>query len=275
MKTELKIGLAFWPLIVPAVLILVQGWQGWLGLLGDFLAYFLLVAVAIYTCVYFALAGPRPTTFKVEDWLDPANQIHPSGYDKAKYNVLLDTHCHTRHSDGTMTVEEGIAWHIAMGFNAFFVTDHDTMTNAADVQRLKEKYADRILVIQGLEIATERGHVNVLGLKDWDFAKFKGLDPDERLRRTVADAHAHGAVVTIDHFPWSTGGDRPRWKPGTHLTREGAVELGFDLMEVANWDDEISAIDDVSMAFCKQHAGAIGPVVATDVHQPDKDRIYG
>ncbi len=159
MKTELKLGLAFWPLIVPAVLILVQGWQGWLGLLGDFVVYWLLVAVAIYTCVYFALAGPRPTTFKVEDWLDPTNQYHPFGYG--------------------------------------------------------------------------------------------------------------------DHFPWSTGGDKPRWKPGTHLTRERAVELGFDLMEVANWDDEISQIDDVSMAFCEQHAGVIGPVVATDVHQPDKDRLCG
>ncbi len=275
MKTELKLGLAFWPLIVPAVLILVQGWQGWLGLLGDFVAYWLLVAVAIYTCVYFALAGPRPTTFRVEDWLDPTNQYHPFGYDKAKYNVLLDTHFHTRHSDGRMTVEEGVAWHIAMGFNAFFVTDHDTMSNAADVQRLKGKYADRILVMQGLEIATERGHVNVLGLKDWDFAKYKGIDPDERIRRILADAHAQGAVVSIDHFPWSTGGDKPRWKPGTHLTRERAVELGFDLMEVANWDDEISQIDDVSMAFCEQHAGAIGPVVATDVHQPDKDRLCG
>ncbi len=77
MKTELKIGLAFWPLVIPAVLILVQDWQGWLGLLGDFIAYILFVAVAIYTCVYFALAGPRPTTFKKEDWLDPQHNQEP------------------------------------------------------------------------------------------------------------------------------------------------------------------------------------------------------
>lgn len=275
MKTELKIGLAVWPLAIPAMLILLQGWQGWLGLLGDFMAYCLFLVVAIYTCVYFALAGPRPTNFKMADWLDPANHHHPSGYDKAKYNVLLDTHFHTRHSDGAMTVEEGIAWHVAMGFNAFFVTDHDTMANADDVRRLKDKYKDRILVMQGLEIATERGHVNVLGLYDWDFSKYKGLDPDERLRKIVADAHAQGAVVTINHFPWSTWGTRPRWQPGTHLTREQAVELGFDLMEVANWDDDISPIDDESLAFCRQHAGQIGPVAATDVHQPDKDPLYG
>ncbi|MEX2680498.1 MAG: CehA/McbA family metallohydrolase [Candidatus Sigynarchaeota archaeon] len=275
MKTELKIGLAIWPLAVPAALLIVMPVQSWTRFLVDFLAYCLFLTVAVFTCVYFALAGPRPVLFKKEDWLDPANQFHPSGYDKAKYNVLLDTHFHTRHSDGTMTVEEGVAWHLAMGFNAFFVTDHDTMANAGDVRRLEEKYKDRIIVMQGLEIATERGHVNVLGLKDWDFARYKGLDPDEKIRCIVADAHAQGAVVSIDHFPWSTGGARPRWKPGTHLTREQAVELGFDLMEVANWDDEISAVDEASIEFCKQHPGAIAPVVATDVHQPDKDMLRG
>ncbi|MBN2153426.1 MAG: PHP domain-containing protein [Candidatus Lokiarchaeota archaeon] len=275
MKTESKIGLAVWPLSVPAILLVVLRGQGWLGLLGDLLAYCLFLTVAIYTCVYIALAGPRPVTFKAVDWLDPENQFRPSGYDEAKSNVLLDTHAHTRHSDGSMTVEECAAWHVAMGFSAFFVTDHDTMANADDVRRIKEKYKGRILVMQGLEIATERGHVNVLGLKDWDFARYKGLDPDERIRRLVADAHAQGAVVSINHFPWSTGGSKPRWKPGTHLTRDRAVELGFDLMEVANWDDEVSAVDDASIEFCKQHAGTIAPVVATDVHQPDKDRLYG
>ncbi|MEX2728712.1 MAG: hypothetical protein Q6353_015760, partial [Candidatus Sigynarchaeum springense] len=119
MKTELKIGLAIWPLAVPAALLIVMPVQSWTRFLVDFLAYCLFLTVAVFTCVYFALAGPRPVLFKKEDWLDPANQFHPSGYDKAKYNVLLDTHFHTRHSDGIMTVEEGIAWHLAMGFNAF------------------------------------------------------------------------------------------------------------------------------------------------------------
>jgi hypothetical protein len=272
MKTEFKIGLAIWPLAIPAFIIY---WQGWLGLLGDFIAYCLIMVVFIYTSVAVALAGPRRAAFKQADWLDPVNHYHPTGYDKDKYNVLLDTHFHTRHSDGSMTVEEGIAWHVAIGFNAFFVTDHDTMVNAIDVRRLKEKYKDTILVMQGLEIATERGHVNILGLHDWDFTTFKDLDPDERLRRIVAAAHAQGAVVSINHFPWSTGGSKPRWKPGTHVTREQALDLGFDLMEVANWDDDIAPVDTESVEFCKKHAGTIGPVAATDVHEPDKDRLYG
>jgi hypothetical protein len=169
MKPEVKIGIAIWFLLVPAFLI---SWYGWLGILGDFLAYCMVVTVVFYTAVIVHLDGPRKYKYKMADWLDATNQHHPSGYDESTWNVLLDTHFHTRHSDGLMTVEEGIAWHIAMGFNAFFVTDHDTLSNADDIRRLKDKYKDQILIMQGVEISTKRGDVAVLGLKEWDFSKF-------------------------------------------------------------------------------------------------------
>ena len=272
MKLEVKIGIAIWFLLVPAFLI---SWYDWLGIIGDFLAYCMVVTVIIYTAVIVHLDGPRKFKYKIADWLDPANQHHPSGYDSSKLNVLLDTHFHTRHSDGLMTVEEGIAWHIAMGFNAFFVTDHDTLSNADDIRRLKEKYKDQILVMQGVEISTKRGDLAVLGLKDWDFSKLEGLGPDEKVERVVEEAHRQGAVVQICHFPWSTGGSKPRWKPGTHLTREKALDLRFDLMECCNWDDDIATIDNESLEFCRQHPGEIAPVAVTDMHQPDKDRLCG
>nr|MDO8114843.1 CehA/McbA family metallohydrolase [Candidatus Sigynarchaeota archaeon] len=271
MKTELKIAIVFWPLIVPAVLI---NWLDWLGLVGRFMSYCMTAGIIISTSIAIALAGPRKYKFKISDWFGPSSQYHPAGYDKSKYNVVLDTHFHTRYSDGAMTVEEGIAWHIAMGFNAFFVTDHDTLANADDIRRLKEKYKDKILVMQGVEISTKRGDVNVLGLHEWDFDKLKSLDADEKVQCIVEEAHKQHAVVSINHFPWSTGGTKPRWKPGTHLTREKALQLGFDLMEVSNWDDDIATIDDVSIEFCKQHPD-IAPVAVTDVHQPDKDRLCG
>jgi len=272
MKAEIKIGFIVWLLLVPVVLIL---WYGWLGIIGEFLAYCSVAGVIIYTSVILNLDGPRKYKYKMADWLDPANQYHPSGYDADKWNVLLDTHFHTRHSDGAMTVEEGIAWHVAMGFNAFFVTDHDTLSNADDIRRLKERYKDQILVMQGVEISTKRGDIAVLGLKEWDFSKFEGLDADEKVQRVVEEAHRQGALVGICHFPWSTGGEKPRWKPGTHLSRKKALDLGFDLMECCNWDDDISPIDDESLAFCQQHQGEIAPVAVTDMHQPDKDRLYG
>lgn len=241
------------------------------GLLTRFVAYWCFVVAFVVCCVIAALRGRR-FVYRHGDWLEPANQYTPDGHDASKYNIRLDTHFHTTHSDGVMGVEEGILWHLATGFNAFFITDHDTLSNAADVARLREKYRDRILVMQGLEITTERGHVNVLGLKSWDFARFAGMDPDEKIRAIVAAAHEQGAVVSINHFPWSTGGVKPRWKPGTHLTREDAVAHGFDLLEVANWDDDIAPIDEVSWEFCKSHP--IAPVAATDVHVPEKDRMH-
>lgn len=248
---------------------------GWWGLLGRFIAFFLFMTMVIYLSVIVNLFGPRRYLYRLEDWENPTNQYKPTGYDTKKWNLLLDTHFHTMYSDGRLDIEQAALWHIAMGFNAFFVTDHDTMANQEEIQRVKEKYKDRVIIIQGLEVAPKICHLNILGLSRWDFDKFKGLEPREYIKEVVAEAHKQGAVVSINHYPWSCGGSKPRISPKDHPTREEAVEYGIDLIECANWDDDISPIDTESYEFCKAQDWAIAPVVGTDVHAPDKDKLWG
>lgn len=257
-----------------ALWLLVASWPGWWGVLGRFLAFWLLSSEFIFAAVLVHLFGPRQFLYKGEDWEDPTNQYQPTGYDPGKWNVLLDTHFHTKYSDGVLDVAEAVQWHIAMGFNAFFITDHDTLANQAAIRALKDRHADEILLMQGVELSTPFGHLCVLGCETWDFTKYAGMEREAHLKAIVADAHAQGAVVTINHYPWSTGGAKPRYAPEVHLSRDEARAWGVDLMECVNWDDDIAPIDMKSYAFCQAHPG-IGPVAATDVHDPAKDRLYG
>ncbi|TFG18022.1 MAG: PHP domain-containing protein [Promethearchaeota archaeon] len=55
------------------------------------------------------------------------NPLSPPNYNKSKYNVIFDQHSHTHYSDGKLTIKQNIEWHIAMGYNALAITDHNNM----------------------------------------------------------------------------------------------------------------------------------------------------
>ncbi|MHA1341734.1 MAG: PHP domain-containing protein [Promethearchaeota archaeon] len=237
------------------------------------LIYFIFCFIIISFSVILAIFGPK-IKIKIEDWQKEENQYHPKEYDKNKWNILLNTHSHSIYSDGIMNVEELINWHLAMGFNAFFITDHNNIDCLNELKQIKQKYSNKIIVLPGIEIHSENCHLNILGIEEWKSKWIKGNTTEERIKSIVEAAHSRGALVSINHYPWSTGGAKPRISPEKHPTREQALEWGTDFIEVANWDDDISSIDWESYYFSKKHKD-ISPVVGTDVHEPDKNRLYG
>jgi hypothetical protein len=238
-----------------------------------FFAYTLFVGLLIFGSTLMSVIGPRKVEYRIEDWEKIENQYHPTNYDTQKWNILLDTHFHTRYSDGLMTIEEGIKWHIAMGFNAFFVTDHNTSANYDEILRLQEKYKDECLVLPGIELAGKFGHLNIIGLQQpWDTNRFPSFDTAEDVKAIVEEAHKQGALVTWNHYPWSYGGKMPRF--AYEPPREEVRSWGVDFIEAANWDDDIELIDMKSYEFCMKFQD-ISPVVGSDVHAPDKDRLCG
>lgn len=80
------------------------------------------------------------------------------------YNIVLDQHSHTEYSDGGMTPRQNVLWHIAMGHNAMFLTDHNTLDNINEVVALQEEFKDTILIMPGMEWSTSRIHLNLLGI---------------------------------------------------------------------------------------------------------------
>jgi hypothetical protein len=265
----MRIAFILYPLgIVLIWLFITVKW----GIFSHLLIYFIVISLSIFGIILISLFGPKRYLYALDDWDIPSNQYHPEDFDHSKWNLLLDTHFHTKYSDGSMSIEQGVKWHIACGFNAFFITDHDTFANYEEIIQLQAKYKDQILIMPGIEIATPIGHMNVLGIHEWDCDHFTHPKVEDDIKKIILEAHRLGGVVTWNHFPWSTGGKIPRYK--IHPTREQLIEWNVDLLECCNWDDDISPIDVESYEFTRNHS-EIGPVAATDVHTPEKDRLYG
>ncbi len=81
------------------------------------------------------------------------------------FNILLDAHSHTTHSDGSMSVKQNLEWHIANGYNAAFITDHNDIGGAQEAAQIAaedESLRDKIIILTGTEWSHCRGHYNLL-----------------------------------------------------------------------------------------------------------------
>lgn len=190
----------------------------------------------------------------------------------SEYNIVLDQHSHTKYSDGVLSVRQNVLWHIAMGYNAMFLTDHNTMDNRAEVAAMKEEFKDKIVIMPGMEWSTKRVHLNFLGIDNWDFEKFpiKKKPTDAEIKAAIDEAHRLGAIVVLNHYLWYTTKDLP--------TRQQFFEWGIDYIEVINSDCyETEFYDEQSIAFCEEKG--LGQITGTDMHRPDKinalDSIHG
>ncbi len=243
---------------------------GW-GLLIRAIIFVFSCFVLIVVSVVISLIGPRRVVYKLEDWDNPKLHYRPS-YDTMKWNITLNTHTHTRYSDGKLSIEGAIKYHMAVGFNACVFTDHNTMENLGEVLRMQDKYAGKFVVIPGVEWTTARIHMCFLGIREWDCTTIPAHPMDEQIQAAIAEVHLRGGVVVVCHYPWSTGGPRPRIRD--HPTRQQVLAWGADLLECANWDDDIALTDPESYEFCKNNP-AIGPCAGTDMHDPIKNKLCG
>ncbi|MCW4020866.1 MAG: PHP domain-containing protein, partial [Candidatus Bathyarchaeota archaeon] len=69
----------------------------------------------------------------------------------------IDLHVHTCYSgDCTTTLEEVISYARKRGLDGVAITDHDTISGA---MRLLERKDTDLLIIPGIEVSTDQGHV--------------------------------------------------------------------------------------------------------------------
>ncbi|MHA2358401.1 MAG: CehA/McbA family metallohydrolase, partial [Candidatus Heimdallarchaeaceae archaeon] len=176
------------------------------------------------------------------------------------YNVLFDQHSHTKYSDGVLTVRQNIEWHISLGYNAFTLTDHNTLRNSADIQELAEEYKEEIIIIQGMEWTSNRLHMNIIGLSHWDL-KISNYPTDTEIEAAIDEAHNQGAVVVVNHLHWSME-DAEDLVP----TRDQLLSWGVDYIEIYNGP----GFDEDSYEFCLEHNESIGMISGTDMHSPDR-----
>eukprot|EP01132_Coremiostelium_polycephalum_P008049 gene8049-9900_t len=153
-------------------------------------------------------------------------------YDKDEFrnqsfNVFLDPHSHSFYSDGSISPEENIRWHIKNGYNVMFLSDHNTISGGLAGEKIgNEKYKGQILVLPAIEWTNCRCHLGLIGVtKDVPLIKFPTND---QIKEIIDMVHEDGGLVILNHYPWSNwaGLDQPsldEWK-----------ELGIDFIEVVN-----------------------------------------
>ena len=78
--------------------------------------------------------------------------------------MLIDLHCHTRvHSAcSALTPDALVRAAQARGIDGVCITEHDALWRADDIARLADEM--RFIVLRGMEVTTEVGHVLVYGL---------------------------------------------------------------------------------------------------------------
>jgi histidinol phosphatase-like PHP family hydrolase len=200
-----------------------------------------------------------------QDW----NNVSPISVpgDTTGYNVVFDQHSHTVYSDGDLTVRQNVLWHQSLGFNACVITDHNTMDHKDEVLKIQQEFASEIIVLMGMEYTTNRIHMVFIGLDHWNFTQFPitSEPTDQQMQNAITEAHSQGALVTVNHIPWSLN---EKTMPN-HPSRAQLLSWGVDYIEIIN-DNSLyeNMYDADSLRWCNE--SGFGMITGSDMHKPDR-----
>ena len=131
--------------------------------------------------------------------------------------LKIDLHVHTCYSsDCSTTLENIVSFSKKKGLSGVAITDHDTVEGAL---RLLKKKNNGLIVIPGIEVSTDQGHV--LGLN-----VTTPITPRLSARETVEEIHEAGGIAVAAH-------PSAMLKSGIGLMGK-LSSCGFDAVEVIN-----------------------------------------
>ncbi|KAI9310944.1 Polymerase/histidinol phosphatase-like protein [Dichotomocladium elegans] len=199
------------------------------------------------------------------DWtLDPSSYLTPFNTTFGPYNILLDGHSHSKYSDGSMNVAQLLDWHIANGYNAVIVSDHNTIRGGLAAEKLAlqdDRYKDKIVVIPAIEYSSCRIHMNLINI-DKDVTIGPPVPTDEDIQAVIRQVHALGGLVIVNHIPWSntTEGYYQVARLPDHPSVQDLISWGVDGFEV---------VHDSTFDYATYQATAANnliQMVGTDIH---------
>jgi len=136
-------------------------------------------------------------------------------------------HVHSNRSDGRASPEAIARAARQAGLDFVILTDHQ------DYQALgRDRYEEGVLLLTGIEISAQGGHIAALGISEPDF-RFD-VDP----RSVISDIGELGGFSVACH-PFSRHPDR-RWE-------DGSVN-GYDALEVVNWAENVEPLSWAALA---------------------------
>jgi predicted metal-dependent phosphoesterase TrpH len=184
---------------------------------------------------------------------------------------IVDMHIHTTRgaSDSSLRPIELARAARRLGLSAVVVTEHDRLWDPLEVARFRQEQS--LLLINGMEVSTELGHVLVIGLDKY----VPGVRHAEELRRITTEAGAYMiAAHPFRHYFYRVEWERKGLEP-LILTAEEAARLPLfelvDAIEVLNGGNNAQ-----ENAFALQVAQILGKpgVAGSDAHSHQGIGIY-
>ncbi|MHA1222085.1 MAG: hypothetical protein ACTSP3_02255 [Candidatus Heimdallarchaeaceae archaeon] len=216
-----------------------------------------LLILAFSILIYFN--GPPKSTYYDYSWENEELYIPQTN---VTYDVLFDQHSHTINgTEGKLTLKQSAEWHIALGFTAFAVTDHNKVPDPNEFQLISNEYKDKIIIVPGMEWTTSRIHLNFLGITEWNL-KIPRFPTDLQIKEAIQEVHRLNGTVTANHLLFT------ELKNGDKMpSREQLLSWGVDFIEVINGRD----YDYESVLFVEKNVPKIGMLSGTDMHSPDPE----
>ncbi|MCP4136405.1 MAG: PHP domain-containing protein [bacterium] len=235
--------------------------------LGNLFLFLVFSILVIRVSIHLYLKIPSPHVYKNGEW----EWKYVPEYDKKRGNIRFDPHSHSTYSNGVLSPEQCIQYHIAMGFNACVISDklkkNSGWEGSVEAQKIaRKKYKDEIKVLVGLEYTSHRGHLNVVFPPGKNSFKNKipyyGKNPTKsELKSFIKAIHDLGGIVILDHLVLSYK-NLP-----AHLSRKEFLELGVDYIEIING----GIFDKKSYEFCKKNN--LGMLASTGMHIPEETSV--
>jgi hypothetical protein len=111
--------------------------------------------------------------------------------------MWIDAHCHTKHShDNWLEPRDLVRRARALGLDAVCITEHYSYEASEPVEQVGRD--EGLLVLRGVEISTDRGHLLAYGVED-DGWNVWGRDNYLPLPEVIARLNALGAICVPAH----------------------------------------------------------------------------
>jgi len=131
--------------------------------------------------------------------------------------MKLDIHVHSSFSnDGTVSPEDILKYAMKIKLDGIAITDHNEIKGALKLWK-DNKSRNDFVVIPGMEISSEKGHILALGIKD---SVPRDLSPEETIEKIT---ELGGLPIAPHPFRFWSG-----------LGKESVKKSGFKAIEVLN-----------------------------------------
>jgi hypothetical protein len=97
-------------------------------------------------------------------------------------------HAHTQNSDGKFSLEELVRNYEALGYDFLVITDHNKLTAVEGIET-------DMLLLQGCEISTDKGHITAVNLKEL-------IEPNQPSQKVIDAINAQGGIAILAHPNW-------------------------------------------------------------------------